>query len=51
MDTQSKTKRPLTDAEWEIIRQHIETLRYGSVTIQVQDGRVVQIDKVEKYRL
>ena len=29
----------------------IQGLRYGSLTIIVQDGKVIQIDKTEKIRL
>ncbi|QOV19012.1 YezD family protein [Blautia liquoris] len=32
------------------IRQLIESIRYGSVTVVVQDGRVIQIEKNEKIR-
>ena len=33
------------------IRRAIESIRFGTVQIVVQDGRVVQIDKTEKIRL
>ncbi len=33
------------------IRDALRGLRYGSLTIQVQDGVVVQIDRTEKRRL
>lgn len=33
------------------IARAIAGVRYGSVQIIIQDGRVVQIDKVEKFRL
>ncbi|MGD0153702.1 MAG: YezD family protein [Thermacetogeniaceae bacterium] len=29
----------------------LKDLRYGSVTLVVQDGKVIQIEKVEKVRL
>jgi len=32
------------------IRQALEGLRYGQVTIVIQDGAVVQIDRTEKRR-
>jgi hypothetical protein len=32
------------------IRQLIESVRYGSVTVVVQDGKVIQIEKKEKIR-
>jgi hypothetical protein len=43
------------DAERELeitqIRESLRGLRYGSVNIIVQDGVIVQIDRVEKRRL
>ncbi|MGN0203727.1 MAG: YezD family protein [Coprococcus sp.] len=33
------------------IRDFIEQIRFGSVTVIVQDGRIVQIEKHEKLRL
>jgi hypothetical protein len=41
----------VSDKELDRIREIIETVRYGSVNIIVQDGRIVQIDKNEKIRL
>ena len=38
-------------AALEQIRDALRGLRYGSLTIQVQDGVVVQIDRTEKRRL
>ncbi|MBM7632320.1 MULTISPECIES: YezD family protein [Geomicrobium] len=35
----------------ETVEQMLATLQYGSVTIIVQDGHVVQIDKNEKHRI
>ena len=39
------------DAEWRQIREALRGLRFGSVTIVVQDSVVVQIDRTEKRRL
>jgi hypothetical protein len=44
-------KVPLTDAELKTLLQFIETVKYGSVTLLIQDGIVIQIDKNEKLRL
>jgi hypothetical protein len=35
---------------WSQIRDAIQTIQYGYVNIVVQDGRVVQIEKIEKIR-
>jgi hypothetical protein len=38
--------------EWlEIVRQKVESLRFGVVQIVVHDGRVTQIERTEKTRL
>jgi hypothetical protein len=34
----------------EIIRQYVAEVKFGSVTILIQDGKVVQIEKTEKKR-
>jgi hypothetical protein len=43
-----------TTPDAEVVREILETLqnlRYGSVEIVVQDGKVVQIERKEKRRL
>lgn len=35
----------------EIIQKMIGEIKFGSITIIVQDGKVIQIDKTEKRRL
>lgn len=34
-----------------LIREMAEDVKYGSITITIQDGKIVQIDKIEKIRL
>lgn len=36
---------------WQQIREALRGLKYGQVTIIVQDGVVVQIDRIERKRL
>lgn len=31
--------------------QLVNETQYGSITLLIQDGKVIQIDKTEKYRL
>ncbi|MEH7505175.1 YezD family protein [Neobacillus drentensis] len=42
-------------SEWQEVQEHIErmlgTLKYGSITLVIQDGKIVQIEKNEKVRL
>ena len=33
------------------VLQMIETIKYGSVTVIIQDGKIVQIEKKEKLRI
>lgn len=35
----------------EDVRNHVKEMKYGSLTLIVQDGKVIQIDKTEKYRI
>jgi hypothetical protein len=34
-----------------LIREALTSIRFGTVTLVVQDGRVIQVDKNEKIRL
>ncbi len=43
--------KKVTEEELERIRKLIESVKYGSVNIIIQDGKIVQIDKNEKIRL
>jgi hypothetical protein len=39
------------EADWErAVRRAVERLRFGSVEVQVHDGRVVQVETREKVR-
>lgn len=44
-------EKKVTNYELEKIREFIETIKYGSVNIIIQDGKIVQIDKSEKIRV
>ncbi len=43
--------KKVTEEELERIRKLIESVKYGSVNIIIQDGKIVQIDKNEKIRM
>lgn len=34
-----------------LVREALESIRFGTITLVVQDGRVIQVDKNEKIRL
>lgn len=44
------TEKKVSEEELNKIRQLLESIRYGSVTVVVQDGKVIQIEKNEKIR-
>lgn len=41
----------LINSHLEIVEDLIRSIKYGSITIIVQDGKIVQIDKTEKHRI
>ena len=41
----------LTQEHIETIRTLLQNLKYGNITIIVQDSKIIQIDKTEKHRL
>lgn len=34
-----------------VVRESLQSIRFGTVTLVVQDGRVIQVDKNEKIRI
>ena len=40
-----------TNNNIEIIKDMLAGIQYGNIVISVQDGKIVQIDKTEKYRV
>lgn len=34
-----------------IIKQFVDEIKFGTISIVVQDGKVIQIEKNEKYRI
>lgn len=44
-------KNEVTEKELLTIKEFIETIKYGSVNIVIQDGKIVQVEKNEKLRL
>ena len=41
----------IAEYTWDEVRTSLRNLKYGSVTIIVQDGVIIQIDRTEKRRL
>lgn len=44
-------KTPNDEKYLEEVRKSVNQIKYGSITLIVQDGKVIQIDKTEKKRL
>lgn len=44
-------KQILEHSHLEMLEKLLSTTKYGSITLIVQDGKIVQIDKTEKHRL
>lgn len=51
MAERTNEKTILTDDQIQRIWQAAESIRYGTVTLVIQDGRLIQIDRSEKIRL
>jgi hypothetical protein len=52
MSTEIKATSLDASSDWiEIVRQKVESLRFGVVQLVVHDGRVTQIERTEKTRL
>jgi hypothetical protein len=41
----------VSDQDIKTIKRFIESIRFGSVSILIQDGKIIQIEKNEKVRL
>ena len=41
---------PITKDVYEKLEQYIKDIRFGSVTLIIQDGNIIQIEKNEKVR-
>lgn len=50
METE-KRKSDNIDVSLTKVKEMIQDIRYGNVTLIVQDGKIIQIDKTEKVRL
>ena len=51
MAERANAKTILSDEHIERIRQAAESIRYGTITLIIQDGRLIQIDRSEKISL
>ncbi|MCR8847345.1 YezD family protein [Rossellomorea sp. SC111] len=49
--TRGKGQQAQFEAVAEKIQSMLESMNYGSITIVVQDGKVIQLEKNEKVRI
>jgi hypothetical protein len=49
-DDTNTFKEKISDDYLHVLLEYIETIKYGSVTISIQDGKVVLIEKTEKLK-
>lgn len=49
VDSVEKTK--VGEEDLKRIKEYIESIRFGTVTVIVQDGNIVQLERNEKVRL
>lgn len=47
----NKKKVDNIDVSLTKVKEMVEDIRYGNVTLIIQDGKIIQIDKTEKIRL
>ncbi|MBQ8954060.1 MAG: YezD family protein [Clostridia bacterium] len=50
-EPQGKPGTSLTELQLKKIQEAVRDIRYGTVTLVIQDGRLIQIDRSEKIRL
>ena len=50
-DNNNNVQQSLSQHDMDKLLQMISTVKYGSVSLIIQDGKVIQIDKNEKVRL
>lgn len=43
--------RSITGDALQIIREHLDRVRFGSIALTIHDGKIVQLDVTEKQRL
>lgn len=47
---EERSDLPQNDKQLQFLLEAIKNIQFGSVTAQIQDGRIVQIEKNEKLR-
>lgn len=48
---ETERKQVLDSSHLGTLEELLSDMKYGSITLIIQDGKIVQIDKTEKYRI
>lgn len=48
---ETEGKQVLDSSHLGTLEEMLSDLKYGSITLIIQDGKIVQIDKTEKHRM
>ena len=48
---ETESKQVLDSSHLGTLEELLSDMKYGSITFVIQDGKIVQIDKTEKYRI
>jgi hypothetical protein len=51
MSKDLKNSQPKGKEVYEIVDKLLENIKYGSITLVIQDGKIIQIESQEKIRL
>ena len=49
-DNSIETKNKMPDEVYEIILKYLANIKYGSITLTIQNGKIVQVEGSEKIR-
>ncbi len=49
--SETNSNKHLERSHLDFLEKLLNTMKYGTITIIVQDGKIIQIDKTEKHRL
>ncbi len=48
---ETESKQVLDSPHFGTLEELLRDVKYGSITLIIQDGKIIQIDKTEKYRI
>ena len=48
---ETESNQVLDSSHLGTLEELLSDMKYGSITLVIQDGKIVQIDKTEKYRI